>query len=116
MIKEGNRFIPTKPELIKRCRLYKGESECPENANFILWEAEKIYVDEYSKASSTMIDNALNNIHRFNLAWVGSDDGFPLEVIALLFAIFDHNSYNPTEINANYFPAYYERTIKNGGM
>lgn len=113
----GNKFIPTKEELLRRCRVYKGELECPNNANFILWEAEKMYVDEYSKESSQVVEEALKNLHRFNLAWVGDGDGFPLEVIALLFAIFDHGGYNPTDINANYFPAYYEREIKkNGGL
>lgn len=111
-----NSFIPTATELMRKCHVYKGESECPDNVNFTLWEAEKMYVDECSKASSKIIDDALNNLHRFNLAWVGDGDGFPLEVIALLFAIYDKHSENPTEIDANFFPAYYERAIKNGGL
>ena len=113
---KDNKFIPTTAELLRKCRVYKGESECTQNVNFALWEAEKMYVTECAKASSKIIDDALTNLHRFNLAWVGDGDGFPLEVIALLFAIFDHNSDYPTGIDANYFPAYYEREIKNGGM
>lgn len=105
-----------KDELLTYCRYYKGENECPNGVNFALWEAEQMYVTECAKASSQIIDDALKNLHRFNLAWVGDGDGFPLEVIALLFAIYDRNSDNPPHINANYFPAFYEREIKNGSL
>lgn len=116
MIKKDDKFILTTEDLLRRCHVYKGESEYPGNVNFMLWEAEKLYVTEYATGSSSFIDEALENLHKFNLAWVGDGDGFPLEVIALLFAIFNHNSDNPININANYFPAYYDRSIKNGDI
>lgn len=97
----------TEKELIKQCRYYKGEAECPANVDPTFWECERVFVAEKMKPKSPLLDSVMKEYHVLNLEHVGGYDKVPMEIKALIFNRFCHHSDNSPEINALYFGKFY---------
>lgn len=99
-----------KQELIKLCRWYKGEERNPFGTQ-LLWDIEKIWVDEMSKPeeSEFLVENTPEYLNAGLLRW-NETDGTPYLLKALLF-----NRYrqwlggNGLEKDATAFKEWYQK-------
>lgn len=79
-------------DLIKHCRYYKGEDDCPEDiskvGNGLLWEYEQFWVirDEFRDEKGY---NTTGYIY-YGLKDFNADDGVPITLKALLFNRYCH--------------------------
>lgn len=85
-------------DLIKQCRYYNGEKECPESiANTEhgqLWLYERVWVD-FSSNQTEIIDNYVEEYKAFpELATIGTEDETPLSLKALLFDRYAEGSWS----------------------
>ncbi len=79
-----------KNDLLKFCRYYKGEDECPfvENNAAFAWDTERVWLFESSKEkreASNMDMEILSTYINAGLGEFNSDDGIPITLKALLF-------------------------------
>lgn len=87
----------TKESLLRLCRYYKGEDECPHGVNSLCWNVESAWV-AFTLRGSRNNDNAdavylLNVVDEYNnagLRYFEMMDDTPITLKALLFNRFDH--------------------------
>lgn len=82
----------TTDELIKQCRIYKGEKENPfgdggDRAMF--WSYEKWWVDKMAAGSTDAIADILAHYEQEGLTDFAEEDGTPMSLKALLFNRFE---------------------------
>ena len=96
--------------LLAKCKFYKGEKECPDNVSFISWECEEMYVRYMAKGDEGFFKDVVTTYCNLCLDKVPElKDDNPIEVKALMFERFCHNSDTDPELLANYFPKFYAR-------
>ena len=96
--------------ILAKCKYYKGEKECPDDVPFISWECEEMYVRHMAKGDSGSFKSAVEIYCNLGLDKVPElNDDNPIEVKALMFERFCHNSDTDPKILAKYFPNFYAR-------
>ena len=96
--------------ILAKCKYYKGEKECPDDVPFISWECEEMYVRHMAKGDSGSFKSAVEIYCNLGLDKVPElNDDNPIEVKALMFERFSHNSDTDPKILAKYFPNFYAR-------
>jgi hypothetical protein len=97
-------------DLLAKCKFYKGEDDCPYGVPFICWECEEMYVEHMSKGDESFFKDAVDFYCHLGLDMVPElNDDNPIEVKAIMFERFCHNSDTDPEILARYFTKYYLR-------
>lgn len=93
-------------ELLKQCRYYKGESDCPYASGIQMkfWWYEKCFVD-LRKANDSMLTRY---VERYRTKRIVFEDGTPVELQALLFNRYCHfvNS------DGHGFDEYYQKYLR----
>lgn len=79
----------TREELIRQCRYYKGEEECPIGVPHCLWTYECHWVNA-SHAASAFLDNYVQEYISYGLASFSTADHVPLSLKAVLYNRFSH--------------------------
>ena len=85
-----------KEDLIKKCRYYKGQKECPANAPTLFWNYERIWVEYTLKAEDENSFEArelklmLKRYKDVHLENIQADDGVPITLKAFLFNRYEH--------------------------
>lgn len=85
-----------KEQLIKFCRFYNGEKECPYNdgTHSMFWDYERKWVN-FSASSNEVLDDFVTEYQNAMLGKFSNDDNVPISLKALLFNRFSHwNSGN----------------------
>ena len=77
----------TREELIRQCRYYKGESDCPAKTPFSFWNYERKWV-ELSLDESDMLNQLVDEYVAYGLRDFSQLDNTPLSLCALLFNRF----------------------------
>lgn len=85
------RIMMKKEELIKQCRYYKGEEECPDSIKSVklgmmFWIAEDFFVrchDQYKDENLQLLEDT--GVTKFRSVWEGKASD---ELIAFLFSYF----------------------------
>ena len=96
--------------IIAKCRYYKGEEDCPIGVPFTSWECEEVYVRHMAKGDNDFFKSAVDFYCNFGLDKVPElNDDNPLEVKALMFERFCHNSDSDPKSLAKSFPKYYTK-------
>lgn len=102
--------MDTKSALLAKCKFFKGEKECPENAFFFGWECEEMYVDHMAIDDKAYFKSAVDFYCKLGLDQVSElNDETPIEVKALLFERYCHNSDTDPALLAGSFPNYFIR-------
>lgn len=103
-----------KEELIKHCRYYKGEEECPYKTDEgrtnkgLLWFYEKKWVCDYEERESYYIEYVQDYIcHELGL--FEETDGVPISLKALLFNRYDHWTQGDPEGFKEWYKREYRR-------
>lgn len=103
-----------KSALLAKCKYYKGEKEYPRGVPFTSWECEEMYVRHMANGDEGFFDDVVNTYCNLGLDMIPElKDDNPIEVKALMFERFCHNSDTDPEILAGYFPKFYEREWNN---
>lgn len=105
-----------KSRLLKRCKYYKGEKECPfeKEMTFWGWQCEEFWVRCLLKNDTAPLDSAVAFYRKLvDLSDPSLQDGTPIAVQTLLFERFCHNSDTDPLFLADYFPGFYVRYFKN---
>lgn len=101
-------------ELIKQCRYYKGEKECPRDIDkkgkCLYWNYEKIWV-ESDKWRDEKIGEVSEYV-RYGLKEFNKDDGTPITLKALLFNRYEHWSGNYGNLAEGFKVWYIESYLK----
>lgn len=96
--------------LIAKCKYYKGEEDCPDGVPFTSWECEEMYVRHMAIGDHGFFKSDVDFYCKFGLDKVPElNDDNPIEVKALMFERFCHNSDNDPKTLARYFPKFYAR-------
>lgn len=107
-------------ELIRCCRYYKGEEQCPYTGNeAMLWlyemdwvnETIKIYKDE-SYAEQCALGSHLSEYIAAGLSDFSAEDNIPITLKALLFDRYAKDAYSKIDA-ASSFPIFYGEYYKN---
>lgn len=100
----------SKSSLLAKCKYYKGEEECPDGVPFTSWECEEMYVRHMAIGDKDFFKSDVDFYCNLGLDKVLElNDDNPIEVKALMFERFCHNSDNDPELLAKYFPKFYAR-------
>ena len=103
--------------LLSKCKFYKGEKEYPGNIPFTSWECEEMYVRHMAMGDEDFFKDVVNTYCNFGLDKILElKDENPIEVKALMFERFCHNSDTEPELLASYFPKFYAREWNKKGM
>lgn len=96
--------------LLSNCNYYKGEDNYPEDVPFVCWESEELYVRKMMAGDEGFFKSAVDFFCNMGLDKEPDlKDGTPIELQALLFERFCHNSDTDPEVLAGYFPKFYVR-------
>ena len=79
-----------KKELIKQCRYYHGEGECPNAEYSLLWDYERFWVDCLSKGAKIYDTDAEEMYNLYGLKDFCINDGVPKSLKVLLFTRYLH--------------------------
>ena len=79
----------TREELIRFCRYYKGENECPKGIKESFWNYEKKWVD-LSMRSENHFSNMIHDYISYGLREFEQMDNTPVTLKALLFNRYCH--------------------------
>lgn len=75
-------------DLLKYCRYYRGEKKCPNKADFLFWDYERIWAENL--ISDDTFHEQLRNYVQSGLAEFQRDDGVPLSLKVFLFDRYCH--------------------------
>lgn len=105
-----------KQEMLKYCRYYNGEKECPfkDGMKPMFWEYEKIWLEHMLLEEEEMKDflaDLWSDYKRAGLELFAQDDGVPLGLKTLLYNRFDHWAQGGAED----FKEWYTRVYLAGG-
>ena len=96
--------------LIAKCKFYKGEEDCPDGIPFICWECEEMYVEQLVSGNGSFFKDVVDFYCQLGLDKVPElKDDNPIEVKALMFERFCHNSDSDPKSLAKSFPKYYTK-------
>ncbi len=96
-------------DLLKYCRYYKGEKDCPKNVNRALWGLEMVWVRETLAENTEFLDNVLTEYLRLGLENFSIFDKVPITLKAVFLNRFlQHNDgmYIAKEFKEAYIKAY----------
>ena len=97
-------------DMLSKCKFYKGEEDCPKGVFFFGWECEYMYVKHIAAGDNGFFKSALDLFCKLGLDKVPElQDGTPIEIQALLFERYCHNSDIDPKTLACSFPKYYIR-------
>ena len=99
-----------KVALLKRCKFYKGEDDCPPEKFFLVWECESLWVHCLLENDTKTLDDAVTFFHKLvDQSDPLFKDGTPIAVQALLFERFCHQSDDDPLYLVESFRRYYAK-------
>ena len=100
----------SKSSLLAKCKYYKGEEDCPYGVPLTSWECEEMYVRHMAIGDSDFFKSDVDFYCKLGLDKVPElNDDNPIEVKALMFERFCHNSDSDPKSLAKSFPKYYTK-------
>lgn len=100
----------TREELIKQCRYYKGEEDCPfdgkDQNKAMFWSYEEKWV-QYTLSDKNYLNRCLDEYKRNGLMSFKSDDGVPATLKAILFNRYSYWYEGDSIGFKNFYTKYY---------
>lgn len=110
MVLEKKEIEDRKAALLKRCRFYKGEENCPDDIFFWGWECESIWVHCLLDNDTKTLDDAVSFFRKLiDQSDQLFKDGTPIAVQSLLFERFCHQSDDDPMYHVESFRRYYAK-------
>lgn len=93
-------------KLLKVCKYYKGEQQCPykateDNARFMLWYGERAFVASMEKTNRTELVTQCTE-YQFHVGKQLPAEGYQLQRNAVLFSMYCKSSYSAADAVAGF--------------
>lgn len=97
-------------EVIKHCKYYKGEKECPyTETEGVLWGCEKSYVDMCSEGATDLLYMYVSEYMSVGLGTYRSTDNIPVSLKALLYNRYSNWNMADQEEFKTWYNKYYSK-------